>query len=57
MIACLCSGLLFMLSTYNIKAHNRSNHGLNLSNNIWGGGGGNRPWVLGTLIYEELKLE
>ena len=56
MIACLCSGLLFTLSAYNIKACNRSNHGRNLANNIWGGGG-NRSWILGTLIYEGVNLE
>jgi hypothetical protein len=29
----------------------------NLANNIGGGGGVNRPWVLRTLIYEGVKLE
>jgi hypothetical protein len=30
-------------------------HGHNLANNIWGGG--NKPWVLGALIYEVVGLE
>jgi hypothetical protein len=32
-------------------------HRRNLTNNIGGVGGGNRPWLLGTLIYEGVKLE
>lgn len=38
MIACLCSGMLFLLSAYNIMVCNRTNHGRNLANNFWGGG-------------------
>ena len=36
--------------------HHHHHHRRNLANNI-GGEGQNRPWVLGTLIYEGVKLE
>jgi hypothetical protein len=36
--------------------HNAFYHRRNLANNI-GGGWGNRPWVLGPLIYEGVELE
>lgn len=32
-------------------------HPIGVSDNVAGGGGQNRPWVLGTLIYESFKLE